>query len=67
MASAESRERTLELLQRVLSEDPARTKIIDMSELDLLQLTRKRTRPALGALLTRHCPRCGGRGRVRRS
>jgi ribonuclease G len=64
MASDESRESTLERLRQRLAEDPARTKIVGMSELDILQLTRKRARPALGALLTAPCPECGGRGRI---
>jgi ribonuclease G len=66
MATTESRERTMERLQQGLVEDPARTKIIGMSELDILQMTRKRARPAIGALLTVPCPGCGGRGRVKR-
>jgi ribonuclease G len=66
MASDESRGRTLERLRRGLAEDPARTKVIGMSELDLLQLTRKRARPALGALVTEPCSGCGGRGVVKK-
>jgi ribonuclease G len=65
MTEAENRRRLEDELTRLLRADPARTKVIGISELGLLQLTRKRTRPALGAVLTRSCPLCSGHGRIK--
>jgi ribonuclease G len=39
--------------------------VVGLSELGLLQLTRKRTRLGLGAALTRDCASCSGTGRVK--
>jgi len=66
MASEESRRQTLEALQQVLAGDSAKTKIVGLSDLGLMQLTRKRTRPSLEALTTSPCPLCRGRGRVKK-
>jgi ribonuclease G len=65
MASPDSRRQVLDTLDRALSEDRARTKVVGLSELGLVQLTRKRTRPGVGSLLTRPCPTCQGHGRVK--
>jgi ribonuclease G len=67
MEDPESRRRVIDSLQNALRRDRARTKIVGLSELGLLQLTRKRTRTALEGSLTRPCPTCGGHGRVRRA
>jgi len=48
-----------------LQRDRSRTKVIGLSELGLLQLTRKRTRSGLGATLTRACASCAGSGRTK--
>ena len=36
-----------------------------MSEIGLVQLTRKRTRPSLDRTLSRPCPYCHGTGRIK--
>ena len=65
MEQPDSRQQVIAAFELALRRDRARTKIIGLSELGLLQLTRKRTRPGLGAALTRECPRCAGHGRVK--
>ena len=65
MESPDSRRRVLEAFEQALARDRARTKIVGLSELGLVQLTRKRTRRGIEALLTRPCPSCGGQGRVK--
>jgi ribonuclease G len=65
MEREESRRQIVEELEQALRRDSARTKVIGLSELGLLQLTRKRSRPALGAALTRSCPLCHGHGRIK--
>jgi ribonuclease G len=65
MESPENRKQVLDALEEALRRDRARTKVVGLSELGLVQLTRKRTRPGVGASLTRSCPLCGGHGRVK--
>jgi ribonuclease G len=48
-----------------MREDKARTNILRISELGLVEMTRKRTRESLGQLLSSPCPHCQGTGRVR--
>ncbi len=65
MDSAENRRQVLAALEETLRRDRARTKVVGISDLGLVQLTRKRTRPGVGTSLTRACPLCGGHGRVK--
>ncbi len=44
---------------------PARTQLLPMSDIGLVQLTRKRTRPSLERTLSRECPYCHGSGRIK--
>ncbi len=52
-------------LEQALTRDKARTSILRISELGLIQMTRKRTRENLERLLSTPCPYCDGRGRVK--
>lgn len=45
--------------------DPARTQLLPMSDIGLVQLTRKRTRPSLDRTLRRACPYCHGTGQIK--
>jgi ribonuclease G len=65
MELPESKRRVLEALEAALAKDRARTKIVGLSDLGLVQLTRKRTRRGIAAALTRPCPCCAGLGRVK--
>jgi ribonuclease G len=65
MDRPEHRNLVIEALEQALTRDRSRTNIVGLSELGLLQLTRKRTRVGLGAALTRSCPTCSGTGRVK--
>jgi ribonuclease G len=49
-------------LENSLAKDPARTSITGISELGLVEMTRKRTRESLGQTLNSPCPVCEGRG-----
>ncbi len=58
----------LELYQALETElegDPARIQLLPMSDIGLIQLTRKRTRPSLDRTLSRECPYCHGSGRIK--
>jgi ribonuclease G len=54
-----------EALEVELEADPARTQLLPMSDIGLIQLTRKRTRPSLDRTLSRECPYCHGSGRIK--
>jgi ribonuclease G len=55
------RKRVTEVLSQALKRDKARSSMLRISELGLVQMTRKRTRESLEELLTEQCPRCHGR------
>ncbi len=61
----EHRAAVYEALRGELGNDPARSQLLPMSDIGLVQLTRKRTRPSLDRALTRVCPTCHGSGRVK--
>ncbi|MCP3980442.1 MAG: Rne/Rng family ribonuclease [bacterium] len=65
MESQENRQQVIETLEIALRPDRARTRVVGLSDLGLLQLTRQRRRPSLAAAMTRRCPGCSGQGRVR--
>src|SRR5438132_9149447 len=56
-----NRKRVSDVLGQGLKRDKARTSMLKISELGLVQMTRKRTRESLEQLLTHQCPRCEGR------
>jgi ribonuclease G len=55
------RKKVSDALAIALKRDKARTSALKISELGLVQMTRKRTRESLEKLLTDTCPRCDGR------
>lgn len=65
MLEPEHREQVMSLLDRSLSQDHARYKIMPVSELGLVEMTRKRTRESLEHVLCEACPNCKGSGYVR--
>ncbi|HYS19020.1 MAG TPA: Rne/Rng family ribonuclease [Candidatus Binatia bacterium] len=62
MESAEHREQVYRALTRALAEDKARTNVLEISELGLVEMTRKRVRQDLRSLLSVVCPTCKGSG-----
>jgi len=62
MESAENREKVFRALQEALTEDKSRTNILKISELGLVEMTRKRTHEDLVRYLTEPCSYCEGRG-----
>jgi ribonuclease G len=61
MTRETDRKRVSDALRDALRRDKARTSALKISELGLVQMTRKRTRESLEELLTDTCPRCMGR------
>jgi ribonuclease G len=65
MMDVEHQRQVLRMLEKVLEKDHAKTKISDVSDLGLVEMTRKRTRESLGQMLTEACACCDGRGTVK--
>jgi ribonuclease G len=64
MESTENREKTFRALQDAVRQDKARTNILKISELGLVEMTRKRTRENLVQVLCEPCSYCDGKGYV---
>jgi ribonuclease G len=65
MENPADRTRVVEALQNAAKRDRARANVHRISELGLVQMTRKRTRESLEQVLTTTCAHCHGLGRVR--
>ncbi|MFP6664213.1 MAG: Rne/Rng family ribonuclease [Deltaproteobacteria bacterium] len=64
MEQAENRKLISSALQEAVKRDKARTNILKISDLGLVEMTRKRTRENLRQILTTPCPTCNGEGRL---
>jgi len=62
MESVANRERVQQALAEELTSDKARCNVLRMSELGLVEMTRKRVRESLRRTFTVPCFYCGGRG-----
>ncbi len=62
MSDPASREKVFKTLKDALKKDKCKTNILRMSELGLIQMTRKRNRESLKRLLTERCFYCEGAG-----
>jgi len=60
-----NRDKVFSALQEALARDRARCHVLKVSELGLVEMTRKRVRESLTRALTQACPYCQGAGRVR--
>lgn len=65
MDDEEHQRQVFRLFEKLLERDHAKTKVTRVSELGLVEMTRKRTRESLEHVLTSVCPICEGRGRVK--
>jgi ribonuclease G len=62
MRDPEHRRQVYRALEKAMAKDRARTVITGVSELGLVEMTRKRTRDSLAHVLLEDCPVCQGRG-----
>lgn len=62
MARHSNRERVYQACKEVFREDRSRTTLTKITELGLVEMTRKRTRESLGQMLTEPCFYCDERG-----
>ena len=65
MHAESHRRQILAALERSFTGDRAQTRIVSLSPLGLVEMTRKRTRESLAHLLCEPCPACEGRGFVK--
>jgi len=65
MEKEANRKKVYDALKSALKKDKARTNILKISELGLVEMTRQRTRESLENQLLRPCPHCDGRGRIK--
>lgn len=65
MVDPEHQRQVLRMLEKSLERDHAKTKCTGVTELGLVQLTRKRTRESLEQTLCEPCPSCQGRGTLK--
>jgi ribonuclease G len=65
MDKEQNRERVYRALDEELKKDRARTNVLKISELGLVQMTRKRTQEDVVRYLSETCPTCEGRGQIR--
>ncbi len=62
MESSDNREKVYRALRETLRQDKAKTNILKISELGLVEMTRKRTRENLVQTVCEPCATCDGRG-----
>ena len=62
MEVRENRDRVAAALRNALARDKTRTQVFDISELGLVEMTRKRVSEGLLETLSTECTVCGGRG-----
>ncbi len=66
MEFEEDRKKLLDRLEEVFQLDRSRARVFSMTQLGLVELTRKRGRPDLRSVMTRGCPFCNDNGWVLR-
>ncbi|NQT90277.1 MAG: Rne/Rng family ribonuclease [Candidatus Omnitrophica bacterium] len=65
MEMARHRKEVFSILQSALRKDKAKTNIISMSELNIVEMTRQRVRRSLESTSYQNCPNCAGKGMVK--
>jgi ribonuclease G len=60
-----NREKVFGALDEALKSDKSKTNILKISELGLVEMTRKRVRESMGRMMCEPCPYCEGRGYVK--
>ncbi len=64
MEVPEHRQRVLEALDAACAPDHSKPQVLGITQLGLVEMTRKKARQSLRDLLTKPCPDCEGRGRI---
>ena len=64
MKKASNRHKLVEALEKAVARDRAKIRILPVTRLGLVEMTRERKRESTFSLLTEECPECHGAGRV---
>ncbi len=64
METSQKRAKVLEELKRAFAEDRSRPEVSGFSDLGLVEISRKRTKPSLWHTSSETCPACRGTGRI---
>ncbi len=64
METHDNRAKVLEILEAELERDRTKTQVVTLSELGLVEMTRKNVTEGLADTLGKTCPRCEGRGLI---
>ncbi len=65
MERVEDREKILSTLEQYLKEDRAKTSVVNISPLGLVEITRKRVRDSVIRMMSEPCPYCDGKGVIK--
>ncbi|HEY2321273.1 MAG TPA: Rne/Rng family ribonuclease, partial [Thermoanaerobaculia bacterium] len=65
MEDPANRAKLFEVFENEIKKDRSKTKILQISEFGLIEMTRKRVRQSLERSLTQPCPYCAGTGRIK--
>ncbi len=65
MDKESNREKVMRAFEEALKHDKAKANVTKISQLGLVEMTRKRTRESLGRMLTEGCPYCEGKGYIK--
>jgi ribonuclease G len=60
-----NREKVFTALEEAMKADKSKTNILKISDLGLVEMTRKRVRESIGRMMCEPCPYCEGRGYVK--
>ncbi|MGE5544196.1 MAG: Rne/Rng family ribonuclease [Bacillota bacterium] len=64
MKEKSHRNEVLQTLEQELYKDKAHSRVLGITRLGLVEMTRKKTRASLGTVLAEECPVCEGKGRT---
>lgn len=64
MELVDNKQKVIDELEEALSHDRTKTNVLGITELGLVEMTRKKVRRKLSSLVQRACPYCGGSGLV---
>jgi ribonuclease G len=65
MQEAASKQAVIEALQLELKKDRSKSRVLQISEFGLVEITRQRSKPSLERILCRPCLVCGGSGSIK--
>lgn len=66
MEDKKHREKIMKVFEDAFATDKAKVNIIPLTEIGLVEMTRRRMRPSLSSILSTVCQHCGGMGRILR-